>query len=62
MAAAIFQNQSSSYQTQLGKRKDMLTSTEQNLRAQITQLEEQLQRSRDTVNSQVRASTSLRFD
>ena len=59
MAAAIFQNQSSSYQTQLGKRKDMLTSTEQNLRAQITQLEEQLQRSRDTVNSQVRASASL---
>ena len=36
------QNQSSSYQTQLGKRKDMLTSTEQNLRSQITQLEEQL--------------------
>ena len=47
------QSQSQTYQSQLGKRKEMMDNTEQNLRAQISQLENQLQRTRDTVNSQV---------
>ena len=47
------QSQSDTYQSQLGKRKEMMDTTEQNLRAQISQLESQLQRARDTINSQV---------
>ena len=42
-----------SYQSQLDRRRDMLDSTEMNLRAQITQLERQLARTRKNYNSQV---------
>ena len=55
------QHQANSYQAQLGKRKEMLDSTELNFKAQITQLEGQLDRARDTINSQVRSPCCIEF-
>ena len=42
-----------SYQSQLDRRRDILDSTEMKLRAQITELEGQLARTRDSYSSQV---------
>ena len=55
----FLQNQSSSYQKQLTRRREHLDSTEQALRDQLEQVEKQLSHARDTVNSQVSAGAVL---
>lgn len=47
------QSQSQTYQSQLDRRKQMLDSTELSLKNQITQLEGQLERTNETLTSQV---------
>lgn len=47
------QSQSQTYQSQLDRRKQMLDSTELSLKNQISQLEGQLERTNDTLTSQV---------
>ena len=48
------QQQTSSYQSQLDRRKDILDSTEANFQTRISQLEGQLKRASDSHASQVR--------
>jgi hypothetical protein len=47
------QQPSSNYQNQLDRRREMLDSAELNMKSQVSQLESQLQRARDMINSQV---------
>ena len=49
----LIQQQANAYQGQLEKRRQILDSTEYNFKSQITQLEGQLDRARDTLQAQV---------
>ncbi|ELT96034.1 hypothetical protein CAPTEDRAFT_227992 [Capitella teleta] len=57
---SLSQQQSSSYQSQLDRRKEMLDSAEINMKSQVAQLESQLQRARDMINSQDTQLSRLR--
>ena len=55
----FFQQQSLDYQSQIDRRRDLLETAEVNLRTTVVQLETKLERSRDTVNSQVGVKSAL---